>query len=120
MYIREPIYVWNVDATGVAHAQQYFYQTFMMPNGDAHETGVVTVINDEQVMHVLEACYNHKVVPLILVLNHAEGYFHGVQYGRQFQDWNAMPGPDMRAKLDMVHQLVCFRFFMQITMMKVH
>ena len=44
----------------------------------------------------------------MVVLNHThtQGHFYGVQYGRQFQDWNALPGPDMRASLDSVHQEV--------------
>ena len=42
----------------------------------------------------------------MLVLNHAERDFYGAQYERQFQDWYALPGPDMRARLDSVHQKV--------------
>ena len=40
VYIRGPIYVWEVDETGVAHVHQYSYQTFTTTNGDTHETVV--------------------------------------------------------------------------------
>ena len=112
--------MWDVDETGAAHAQQYLYQTFTLPNGDAHETGVVTALADEQVNNVLEACYNHKILPLMLLLNHAEGHFYGVQYGQQFLDWNALPGPGMRTRLDKVHQLVVSRCLTRVTMMRSH
>ena len=41
VYLREPVYVWDVDADGMAHAQQYPYQNHTLTNGATHETGVV-------------------------------------------------------------------------------
>ena len=70
--------MWDVDATGNAHAQQYAFQNFRMPNGDSHETGVVQVIQDDRMQVILEACYKNQVVPIMLVLRHQENHFYVV------------------------------------------
>ncbi|KAG7390738.1 hypothetical protein PHYPSEUDO_006857 [Phytophthora pseudosyringae] len=73
VYIREPVYVWDVAADDSAHIQQYTYQTFEMPNGDQHETGAVHALQDSQIRDSLEECYNRKVIPVMLFLKHTEG-----------------------------------------------
>ena len=57
VYHREPIYVWITDRAGTAHVQQYSFLNFSLPNGDAHETGIVQVLGDEQAGECLNAKY---------------------------------------------------------------
>ena len=97
--------MWDVDETGLAHSQQNSYQNFMKPNGDKHETGVVSVLDDEQVSKILAACYNHKVIPFMLVLNHAEDHSMESSTGDNSRT-GTLPGTDMKARLDSVHQQV--------------
>ena len=61
MYIREPIYVWGVNETDAAYAQQYSYQTFTIPNSDAHQTGVVAAVEDERVSNILEFVFTIRL-----------------------------------------------------------
>ena len=53
---------------------------------------------------IIETCFNDKVIPVILVMNHTLGHFYGAQHGDLSQALKAMLGPDMRARLDFVHQ----------------
>ncbi|KAE8972863.1 hypothetical protein PR001_g26477 [Phytophthora rubi] len=106
VYLREPVYVWDIDAEDIAHVQQYSYQTFEMDNGDRHETGVVNVLTDDRIRGILEACFNHHVIPTMLLLKHTEGHFYGVQHGHTFHEWHAQRGPAMRERLDTVHRKV--------------
>uniref|UniRef100_A0AAV1VLL0 Uncharacterized protein n=1 Tax=Peronospora matthiolae TaxID=2874970 RepID=A0AAV1VLL0_9STRA len=71
-----------------------------MPNEDDHETGIVQVLDVERVRVILEACYNNKVIPVMLVLNHTQRKFYGVQHGDIFNAWNALQGPNMRERLN--------------------
>ncbi|KAJ8546734.1 hypothetical protein ON010_g11501 [Phytophthora cinnamomi] len=60
VYLREPVYVWDVGVDGTAHVQQYAYQTFTMLNCDKHETGTVLALSDDRARDILEECfYNH-------------------------------------------------------------
>ncbi|KAE8909802.1 hypothetical protein PF005_g19624 [Phytophthora fragariae] len=106
VYLREPIYVWDVDAADRAYVQQYSYKKFEMDNGDRHDTGIVAPHSEDRIRDILEACFHQKVVPTMLLLKHTEGHFYGVQHGDVFHEWHAHPGPDMRERLDHVHRLV--------------
>ncbi|GMF46551.1 unnamed protein product [Phytophthora fragariaefolia] len=103
VYLREPAYVWDIGIDDSAYAQQYSYRTFTMDNGGHHETGVVTPLTEGRVRDILEACYNHHVPPTMLLLNHNEGHFYGVQHGDTFHEWYAQPDSNMRERLDQVH-----------------
>ncbi|OWZ22451.1 hypothetical protein PHMEG_0002847 [Phytophthora megakarya] len=104
VYLREPIYVWDVAANDIAHAQQYAFKTFEMANGDCHETGVVVALPDDTMRDILEECFNQQVIPVMLLLKHSEGHFYGVQHGQTFIDWHTKSGPAMRSRLDAVHR----------------
>ncbi|KAE9361166.1 hypothetical protein PF008_g1309 [Phytophthora fragariae] len=106
VYLREPIYVWDVDAADRVYVQQYSYKKFEMDNGDSHETGIVAPLSEVRIRDILEACFHQKVISTMLLLKHTEGHFYGVQHGDVFQEWHVHPGPDMRERLDHVHRLV--------------
>ncbi|GMF41549.1 unnamed protein product [Phytophthora fragariaefolia] len=55
VYLREPVYVWDVDAADRAHVQQYSYRTYAMDNGDPHETGIVQPLSNDRIRDILEA-----------------------------------------------------------------
>lgn len=75
VYIRKPIYVWDVAADDTAHVQQYMYKTFEMPNGDRHGSGVVEALPDARARDLLEECFHHHAIPVTLLLKHTEGQF---------------------------------------------
>lgn len=104
VYLREPLYVWDVAADNTAHVQQYSYRVFDMPNGDKHETGTVHPIDDSRARDFLELCFHHHVVPPMLLLKHTENHFYGVQHGSWFTTWDNEDGPTMRNRLDLVHK----------------
>ncbi|GMF51713.1 unnamed protein product [Phytophthora fragariaefolia] len=108
VYLRETIYVWDIGADDMAYAQQYAYRTFQMDNGDSHETGVVTALSEGTVRGFLEACFNHHVIPTMLLLKHREGHFYGVQHDTTFHDWHTQQGPEMRVRLDLVQSELGF------------
>ncbi|GMF57082.1 unnamed protein product [Phytophthora fragariaefolia] len=97
VYLREPVYVWDVGDGDLAYVQQYSYRTYMMDNGDSHETGIVAAMSEGRIQDILEACFNHHVRPVMVLLKHREGHFYGVQHGATFHQWHAQSGPDMRA-----------------------
>ncbi|KAE8972345.1 hypothetical protein PF010_g26334 [Phytophthora fragariae] len=45
-YLREPLFVLDVDQANDAHVQRYFYQDYTLPNGDIHETGCGGAMDD--------------------------------------------------------------------------
>ncbi|OWZ14412.1 hypothetical protein PHMEG_00012116 [Phytophthora megakarya] len=104
VYLREPLYVWDVHADSIAHVQQYNYQVYTMPNGDKHETGYVQPLPDSITREFVELCFHHHVIPPMLLLKHTEGHFYGVQHGDLFATWDNEDGPTMRNRLDMVHR----------------
>ncbi|KAE9112532.1 hypothetical protein PF010_g10407 [Phytophthora fragariae] len=106
VYLREPIYVWDIGADDKSYVQQYSYKAFEMDNGDRHETGVVTAVPGDKIRDFLEACFHQQVLPAMLLLNHTEGHFYGVQHGEIFHEWHAQRGPEMRERLDTVHRLI--------------
>ncbi|GMF38590.1 unnamed protein product [Phytophthora fragariaefolia] len=103
IYLREPVYVWDIGIADSAYPQQYAYRPITMDNGDHHETGVVTPLTKDRVQDVLEAYYNHHVQPTMLLLKHSKGHFYGVQYGDTFHEWHAKQNSEMRERLDQVH-----------------
>ncbi|GMF16953.1 unnamed protein product [Phytophthora fragariaefolia] len=42
----------------------------------------------------------------MLLLNHSEGHFYGIQYGDTFHERHAQQEPEVRARLDRVHTMV--------------
>ncbi|EGZ22884.1 hypothetical protein PHYSODRAFT_484539, partial [Phytophthora sojae] len=89
VYLREPVYVWDVAPDDTAHAQQYTYKLFDMNNGGRHETGVVEILTDDRIRDILEESFNQRVIPTMLLLKHTEGHFYGVQHGPTFHAWHA-------------------------------
>ncbi|CAI5717705.1 unnamed protein product [Peronospora effusa] len=79
-----------------------------MDNGEAHETGQVEMVSDDVMKIFLEACFHNHVFPVMLLLKHVESHFYGVQHGNLFFEWHAQPGPDMRSRLDSVHEATGF------------
>ncbi|KAE9118866.1 hypothetical protein PF006_g18487 [Phytophthora fragariae] len=106
VYLREPVYVWDIDAADRAYVQQYTFKIYEMDNGDQHETGTVTPLSEEKIRDILEACFHQQVIPTMLLLKHTEGHFYGVQHGDTFHEWHAQRGSEMRERLDQVHRLV--------------
>ena len=82
------------------------FSSIPLPNGDAHETGIVQVLGDEQAGDFLQACLHAKVLPVMMVFTHTQDRFYGVQHGDFFQAWNTLPGTDMRVRLGEVHRKV--------------
>ncbi|GMF54438.1 unnamed protein product [Phytophthora fragariaefolia] len=106
VYLRDRIYIWDVVEEYRAYAQQYFYKTYTMENGDSHETGTITTVPESQMRDVLQACFDLHVLPTMLIPNHSEGHFYGIQHGDTFHEWHAQRGPEMRARLDRVRTTV--------------
>ncbi|GMG15883.1 unnamed protein product [Phytophthora fragariaefolia] len=47
--------------------------TFDMDNGDKHETEIVVPLTEDRARDILQACFNNKVIPTMLLLRHAVG-----------------------------------------------
>ena len=74
-----------------------------MPNRDDQETVIVQELIDERFRDIFEACSTNKATIIMLVLNHTQEHLYSVQNGGIFQSWDALQGPDMRARLYFVH-----------------
>ncbi|CAI5731781.1 unnamed protein product [Peronospora farinosa] len=108
VYLREPVYVWDVSANDTAHVQRYTFATLIMDNGEAHETGQVEMVSDDVMKIFLDACFHIHVFPVMLLLKHVESHLYGVQHGNLIFEWHAQRGPDMRSRLDSVHEATGF------------
>ncbi|GMF18684.1 unnamed protein product [Phytophthora fragariaefolia] len=108
VYLREPVYVWDIGTNEDAYVQQYSYRTFTMDNGDSHETGVVHALSEDRIRDIREACFHLHVIPTKLLLKHKVSHFYGVHHRETFHEWHGQRGPEMRARLDTVHAQVGF------------
>ncbi|KAE8882675.1 hypothetical protein PF003_g33222 [Phytophthora fragariae] len=106
VYLREPVYVWDIDAADRAYVQQYTFKRYEMDNGDQREADTVTPLSEDKIRDILEACFRQQVIPTMLLLKHTEGHFYEVQHGDTFHEWHAQCGSEMRERLDQVHRLV--------------
>ncbi|KAE9046312.1 hypothetical protein PR001_g4617 [Phytophthora rubi] len=106
VYLREPVYVWDIDEADRAYVQQYTFKRYEMDNGDQQETGTVTPLSEDKIRDILEACFRQQVIPTMLLLKHTEGHFYEVQHGDTFHEWHAQCGSEMRERLDQVPRLV--------------
>ncbi|OWZ13982.1 hypothetical protein PHMEG_00012613 [Phytophthora megakarya] len=93
-YLREPLYVLDVNAHNDAHVQKYYYKDYILPNGTEHESGCSSIIGDKQAITLLEQCARMHVLPTIMVLKQHENHFYGVGHPADvFLRWNAEGDP---------------------------
>ncbi|KAE9172984.1 hypothetical protein PF004_g27113 [Phytophthora fragariae] len=88
-YLREPLFVLDVDQANDAHVQRYFYQDYTLPNGDVHETGCGGAMDDRTAKIMLRAYANLHVLPVFMILKRHEGHFYGVRHGDLTLRWQA-------------------------------
>ncbi|KAE9201610.1 hypothetical protein PF005_g14888 [Phytophthora fragariae] len=88
-YLREPLFVLDVDANNDAHVQRYFYKDYVMPNGDIHETGCGGAMTDAEAKAMLTQYASLHVMPVFMVLKKHEGHFYGVRHGDVSTKWHA-------------------------------
>lgn len=89
-YLREPLYVMDVNEHNDAHVQQYYYKDYLLPNGMEHESGCGRPISDKKALALFEHCANLHVLPTIMVLKQHENHFYGVGHSADvFLRWHA-------------------------------
>ncbi|KAE9311418.1 hypothetical protein PR003_g20022 [Phytophthora rubi] len=88
-YLREPLFVIDVDAHNDAHVQRYYYQDYVLPNGDLHETGGGGAMTDATAKEMFRTYARLHVLPVIIVLKRHEGHFYGVHHGDVSTRWQA-------------------------------
>ncbi|KAE8990196.1 hypothetical protein PF011_g18447 [Phytophthora fragariae] len=93
-YLREPLFVLDVNNHNDAHLHRYYYKDYMLPNGDIHETGCGGAMDDKQAKAMLEQYARLHVMPVFMVLKRYEGHFYGVHHGEVSTKWQAEGDPD--------------------------
>ncbi|KAE8969574.1 hypothetical protein PR001_g27369 [Phytophthora rubi] len=88
-YLREPLFVLEVNTHNDAHVQRYSYQDYTLPNGDTHETGRGGALDDASAKNMLAHYASLHVLPTMLVLKRHEGHFYGVHHGELATRWQA-------------------------------
>ncbi|KAF4138766.1 hypothetical protein GN958_ATG11975 [Phytophthora infestans] len=88
-YLREPIVVFDTNASLDAHVQRYSYKTHRLADNTDHETGHVEPLPDRTAGDYLYACWSLHVLPIFLVLRHDQSHFYGVSNGELFLKWRA-------------------------------
>lgn len=67
-YLREPLFVVDVNPHNDAHVQRYFYHDYVLPNGDVHETGCGDATDDATAKEMLKHYAHLHVLPVFIVL----------------------------------------------------
>ncbi|KAE8979925.1 hypothetical protein PR002_g24277 [Phytophthora rubi] len=88
-YLREPLFVLDVDQHNDTHVQRYYYRDYTLPNGDTHETGCGGSMDDVTATDMLAHYARLHVLPVLLVLKGHEGHFCGVHHGDIAVKWHA-------------------------------
>ncbi|KAE9266537.1 hypothetical protein PR003_g32091, partial [Phytophthora rubi] len=88
-YLREPLFVLEVNQANDAHVQRYYYQDYTLPNGDVHETGCGGAMDDATAKSMLRAYAHLHVMPAMIVLKRSEAHFYGVRNGGIATRWHA-------------------------------
>ncbi|KAE9331561.1 hypothetical protein PR003_g14953 [Phytophthora rubi] len=88
-YLREPLFVLDVDINNDSHVQRYFYQDYTLRNGDIHEIGCGGALTDADAKLMLGHYARLHVLPVLLVLKRHEGHFYGVNAGDVATKWQA-------------------------------
>ncbi|KAE9330747.1 hypothetical protein PF008_g15663 [Phytophthora fragariae] len=88
-YLREPLLVLDVAASGDAHIQQYLFKDYRLADGTDHESGYVTAMIDRDAADYLRTCWELHVLPTFLVLRRHERHFYGVGHGELYARWHA-------------------------------
>lgn len=88
-YLREPLLVLDVVASGDAHIQQYLFKDYRLADGTDHESGYVTAMTDRDAADYLRTCWELHVLPTFLVLRRHERHFYGVGHGELYARWHA-------------------------------
>ncbi|KAF4138123.1 hypothetical protein GN958_ATG12732 [Phytophthora infestans] len=84
---REPIVVFDTNASLDAHVQRYSYKTHRLADNTDHETGHVEPLPDRTARDYLYACWSLHVLPFFLVLRHDQSHLYGVSHGELFLKW---------------------------------
>ncbi|KAE9308609.1 hypothetical protein PR003_g20705 [Phytophthora rubi] len=88
-YLREPLFVLDVDQHNDTHVQRYYYRDYTLPNGDIHETGCGGAMDDATAKEMLAHYTRLHVLPVLIVLKRNEGHFYGVHHGDIAIKWHA-------------------------------
>ncbi|KAE8971751.1 hypothetical protein PR003_g28006 [Phytophthora rubi] len=88
-YLREPLFVLDVDQHNDTHVQRYYYRGYTLLNGDIHETGCSGAMDDATAKDMLAHYARLHVLPVLLVLKSQEGLFCGVHHGDIAIKWHA-------------------------------
>ncbi|KAE9164582.1 hypothetical protein PF004_g29780 [Phytophthora fragariae] len=88
-YLREPLFVLDVDQHNDTHVQRYYYRDYSLPNGDIHETGCGGAMDDATAKTMLGHYARLHVLPVFMMLKHHEGHFNGVHHGDIAIKWHA-------------------------------
>jgi hypothetical protein len=88
-YLREPLFVFDVDAHNNAHVQRYYYQNYATDNGGEHESGCGGAMDDSKALEMLRQYARLHVLPVMMVIKRHEGHFYGVHHGEIATRWQA-------------------------------
>ncbi|KAE8887829.1 hypothetical protein PF003_g28140 [Phytophthora fragariae] len=88
-YLREPLFVLDVDQHNDTHVQRYYYRDYSLPNGDIHETGCGGAMDDATAKTMLGHYARLHVLPVFMMLKRHEGHFNGVHHGDIAIKWHA-------------------------------
>lgn len=105
MILREPIFVWDIEMSGVIHTQMY-YIDYQRPLASNKSECVKTRSLEPWSAHRIFKLYHlHRVVPFILAIHHFPGKAHFMVIQMQselYKTWNVRDdtGDTMRDRLD--------------------
>jgi hypothetical protein len=88
-YLREPLFVFDVDANNDVHVQRYYYKEYVVADGTAHETGCGGAMDDREAKTLLTHSARLHVLPVMMVIKRHEGHFYGVHHGNISTRWLA-------------------------------
>uniref|UniRef100_H3H4T0 Uncharacterized protein n=1 Tax=Phytophthora ramorum TaxID=164328 RepID=H3H4T0_PHYRM len=86
-YLREPLFVFDVDAKNDAHVQRYYYKNYSLAYGGDHESGCGGVMYDLTAKDMLK--HYTRLHILVMLIKRHEGHFYGVHHREISTRWLA-------------------------------